>query len=302
MLFCVFVSVSHFKILAETQVLDYIKIIVNDEILTNNEVQETLAALQNQILQTIPEGSQREAELQRLEATAIENLINELLILDRAKALKMDVTDEDIEKQISYLAERNPQITSVYDPEQLKEIVSNDLLKQRVVRREVSANVRVLEEEIQAFCKEALEATKQVEIAQILFRGSEEEATRKRELVKQALQAGTHFADLAKAYSEDPNAQQSGGVLGNFQKGQLLAAIDAVAFSLKKQELSPLIKTEFGFHLLYLHDIHYEDGGCEALSSERQTQYHTQVFEQKHQASLKKYLETLKESAQIVVH
>lgn len=301
LLFCFLVSLSPPKVFAETQVLDYIKIIVNDEILTNNEVQATLDAMQSQILQSTPEGRAQEAQLERLEAATLENLVNELLILDRANTLKIAVTEDEVEKQISYLAERNPQITTIYDPEQLKELVSKDLLKQRVVRREVSANVRVLEEEITAFCEEALEETKQVEIAQILFRGSEEEAQKKQELVKQALQQGADFAELAKTYSEDPSAQQNGGKLGSFQKGQLLPAIDAVAFSLKKEELSPLVKTDFGFHLLYLHAINYQDQ-CDALSSEQHTQYHNQVFDEKHQESLKTYLAKLKQSAQVVIY
>lgn len=301
LLFCFWVCLSPPKVFAETQVLDHIKIIVNDEILTNNEVQATLDAMQSQILQSTPEGRAQEAQLERLEAATLENLVNELLILDRANTLKIAVTEDEVEKQISYLAERNPQITTLYDPEQLKELVSKDLLKQRVVRREVSANVRVLEEEITAFCEEALEETKQVEIAQILFRGSEEEAQNKQELVKKALQQGADFAELAKTYSEDPSAQQNGGKLGSFQKGQLLPAIDAVAFSLKKEELSPLVKTDFGFHLLYLHAINYQDR-CDALSSERHTQYHNQVFDEKHQESLKAYLAKLKQSAQVVIY
>lgn len=292
---------SAISIFAETKILDYIKIVVNDEILTNNEVEEAIVATRTQILQSTPEGRLREERIQKLEETAIENLVDELLILDRAKVLKIQVTDDEIEQHINRLAQSNPQITTIYDPEQLKDLVSKDFLKQRVIRREVSANVRVSEEEVQTFCKKAIEQTKTIEIAQILFRGSEEEALGKHEIIKKALAEGTDFGELAKIYSEDPSAKQTGGKLGRFQKGQLLAVIDEVAFSLKKQALSELVKTEFGFHLLYVHDISYQ-GNCNELSPQLQTQYHNQVFEQKHQASLEVYLAKLRKSAQVIIH
>jgi len=301
--FCVFLSLSVTPLVAETLTLDYIKIVVNNEVLTNSEVQETIEGLRAQVLQSTPPGAEQDQQLKTLEKTAIQNLVNELLVLDRARDKKVEVTEDEIEQHINRLAKDNPQLTTTYDPEELKELVSKDFLKQRVIAQDVAPKIHITDEEIKVFCEEAIQKNKEAEIAQILFRGSEEEAQRKMELIKKALSEGADFGQLAETYSEDPNAQKTGGKLGRFQKGQLLAEIDEVAFSLKKQELSPLIKTEIGYHLIYLLDIKTKGGGdCSNLAEKLRNQYYNQVYHQKHQEAVNIYLKDLRKTAQIVIN
>ncbi len=300
---CLFLSLSVTTIVAETLMLDYIKIVVNNEVMTNSEVQEAIEGLRAQVLQSVPPGAEQDQQLETLEKTAIQNLVSELLVLDRARNKKIEVTEDEIEQHINRLAKDNPQITKAYDPEQLKELVSKDFLKQRMIAQEVSPKIHITDEEIEVFCKEAIQQNKEAEIAQILFRGSEEEAQSKMEVIKKALSEGADFGELAETYSEDPNAQKTGGKLGRFQKGQLLAEIDEVAFSLKKQELSPLIKTEIGYHLIYLLDITTKGGGdCRNLSEKLRNQYYNQVYNQKHQEAVNVYLTDLRKTAQIVIN
>ncbi len=66
---------------------------------------------------------------------------------------------------------------------------------------------------------------------------------------------GEDFSKLAKIYSEDSATVDSGGYLGNVEKGQLLKSIDEVAFSLKKGEISRIVKSPYGFHILKTEDI-----------------------------------------------
>lgn len=58
------------------------------------------------------------------------------------------------------------------------------------------------------------------------------------------------FAAKAREVSEDPSAKINGGDLGNFPRGRMVPAFDAVAFKLKKGQLSELVKTKFGYHLI----------------------------------------------------
>ena len=287
----------------ETRVLDSIKIIVNNEILTNNEVQEVIASRREQILQSVPEGEEREQQLARLEKTSIESLVFELLILDRAKVLNIKVSDDEIEQQINRLSQENPQIINNYTPRILKELIAKEFLTQRVIMREVDMKIRVMDEEIEKLCQENVEESKELVIAQILFRGREEEARSKEAVVKKALSEGGNFADLAKSYSDDPNARKTGGMIGSFQKGELLPAIDKVAFSLKLQEISELVKTEIGYHLLYLQDVQYnEEIDCSNLEETEKIQYNNQIFQKKLQKALPMYLQKLRETAQVVIH
>lgn len=299
----VFLGFSLIDAEAETQVLDYIKIVVNNEILTNNEVQEAVAGMRAQILQSIPAGEERDQQLEKLEKTMIQSLINELLVLDRAKARKIEVSEDEIEQHINRLAQDNPQIVTAYDPDELKELVSKDFLKQRVIAQEVDTKLNITDEEMKTFCEEAMKKNIEVEIAHILFRGSEEEAQRQTEQVKKELSEGIDFAQLAKTYSEDPNAQKTGGKLGRFQKGDLLPAIDQVAFSLQKQEISELVKTDFGYHLIYLLDKGTKGSiDCNQLPANLRDQYYNQLFGQKRQKVLDVYLKDLRKVAQVVIY
>jgi peptidyl-prolyl cis-trans isomerase D len=70
------------------------------------------------------------------------------------------------------------------------------------------------------------------------------------EAIRARLAAGEDFAQLAEALSEDPGSKQSGGDLGSFKRGQMLKPFEDAAFALAPGELSPVVKTDFGFHVL----------------------------------------------------
>ncbi len=72
---------------------------------------------------------------------------------------------------------------------------------------------------------------------------------RAEELLKQ-IRAGANLGELATKYSEDPGSAKKGGNLGWVVRGQTVPAFEAAAFSLKQGEISNVIKTEYGFHIL----------------------------------------------------
>ena len=62
--------------------------------------------------------------------------------------------------------------------------------------------------------------------------------------------AGEDFARLVIEYSDEPNAGQRGGALGRFGHGQMVKAFDDAAFALHAGEISTLVETGFGFHII----------------------------------------------------
>lgn len=102
---------------------------------------------------------------------------------------------------------------------------------------------------------------KKVRARHILFKLSqdakkdEEEKVRKEaEAVLEEVRQGKDFVALAKQYSEGPT-KLKGGDLGYFPRGQMLKPFEDVAFSLKKGEVSDLVRTRFGYHIIRLEDI-----------------------------------------------
>jgi peptidyl-prolyl cis-trans isomerase D len=74
------------------------------------------------------------------------------------------------------------------------------------------------------------------------------------DILAQAKKKGANFEDLAKKYSEDPGSKAKGGDLGWLVQGQTVPEFEKAAFSMNKGEISDLIKTQYGFHIIKVLD------------------------------------------------
>jgi peptidyl-prolyl cis-trans isomerase SurA len=98
-----------------------------------------------------------------------------------------------------------------------------------------------------------------VEIGQIVriakvSPAQKEETKRKLMDIRAQLIAGANWAEMAKKYSEDPSASQNGGSMGRVGRGSMVVPYEAMAFKLKKGEISEPFESEFGFHIMQLID------------------------------------------------
>ncbi len=74
------------------------------------------------------------------------------------------------------------------------------------------------------------------------------------EALRQQAEAGADFAELAREYSQDPSAAQNGGDLGWFGQGQMVGPFEKAAYALQPGEISPPVKSPFGYHIIKLHE------------------------------------------------
>ncbi|MBN1594369.1 peptidylprolyl isomerase [candidate division FCPU426 bacterium] len=116
------------------------------------------------------------------------------------------------------------------------------------------------EEEIAAYFnghRQQYDQPEEVKVSHILIRlasnnTEEEKLTAKLKLdnIRTDIIKGADFAEMARKHSEDPGSKDQGGDLGFFRRGQMVKAFEDAAFALKTNELSEIVETPFGFHLL----------------------------------------------------
>ena len=143
-------------------------------------------------------------------------------------------------------------------------IVRHAMVIDKYVKSEVAAKVRVNPEEEAKFYEENKEKMKRpeaVRASHILLRAQKDApaarkqaAKAKAEEVDARAKKGDDFAALAKEFSQDPGSAKNGGDLGFFSKGQMVPDFEKAAWGLKKGEVSDIVQTEYGFHVIKVTD------------------------------------------------
>ena len=252
------------------QLVESIAAIVDKEIILSSEVDQFT---QNYILQNRLNIRPGTPEYNDLRKKMLEGLIEQKLLLAKAEAdtVKVDdqMLDQRVQERIKYM------IDQVGSQDKLEELFGSPisqirkdtrkLIKEQMLVEQVRAmrfrDVKVSRREVEEFYKMYKDSlpTKPatVDISHILkvIKPSEEaqlKAYRKAEMILQKLKNGEDFARLAKLYSEDPASAKRGGDLGFTQRGDLVPEYEAVAFNLKDGEISGIVQTQFGFHIIQL--------------------------------------------------
>ena len=203
------------------------------------------------------------------------------------EAFKTQVTASDAE--IAAAFEKSKDRYRIGEKRKIKYALLNvDQVRQTVV---------VPEAEIAAYYQQSLsqyQTPAQVRASHILFKteGKEEKAVQAtaEEVLKMAKAPGADFAALAKKYSEDESNSANGGDLDYFGRGRMVAEFEQAAFSMKNGEISNLVKTAFGFHIIKMVDNKPE---MTRPLAEVRTELEDQLKWQKAQAEAEKIAKSL---------
>jgi peptidyl-prolyl cis-trans isomerase D len=177
---------------------------------------------------------------------------------------------DDIKKGLHPTAE---ELKAFYDSHQKN--YANSIPEKRKVKYvmidlgKIEAAVQVTHDDLQAYYnahRDQYRVAEQAKVSHILIKtplpGSDRkvdekgvaEAQRRAEDILKQLKAGAKFEDLAKKYSEDPGSAKEGGSLGWIGKGRTVPEFEKAAFSLPKGQISDLVKSSYGFHIIRVDD------------------------------------------------
>jgi peptidyl-prolyl cis-trans isomerase D len=182
---------------------------------------------------------------------------------EKVKLDYVSIKPEDLTSKITF---DNAQINAYYDQNKAK----YQIPEKRVVRyalvdlNQIRQNTPVSEDELKAIYQQNIQqyqVPNRVHAEHILFmtvgKTDAEVAEIKakaEDVLVQARKKGANFEELAKKYSEDPGSKTKNGDLGWLVQGQTVPEFEKAAFSLKKGEISDLIKTQYGFHIIRVLD------------------------------------------------
>lgn len=207
--------------------------------------------------------------LPKLEEKALDQAIGAKLLLDRAQELDIPLMAADIDAEVSKV------VTQVGGPENYKKALDAQGITEVQFRKELEKGAKVnklveqacagiadpTEDEVAKFYeahKAEFVVPHQVLCQHILAKGSDDAALDKIKAIRERIvSGGADFAEEAKKNSDCPSGQE-GGSLGWFGRGMMVPEFDKVAFEMKKGEVSGVVSTQFGYHIIYKAD---EKGG-----------------------------------------
>lgn len=162
--------------------------------------------------------------------------------------MKKGFLDNLIARELLYQEALRTGIDKEKETASFIEEMKRRIVVDRFFKKEVDEKVSVTAEEVKKFYTEnpgEAKSPDEVRASHILLKTREEA-----EMVRKKIKAGSKFEDLAKRYSIDPGSKDRGGDLGYFQKGMMVPEFDTAAFKLKVGEVSDIVETRFGYHLI----------------------------------------------------
>ncbi len=246
------------------QSIDKIEAIVGDEILLTSDIE-------SQYLQYLGQGNVRS---EAVKCELIQDLLFQKLLINQAKSDSIKISDEEIEvetsKRLSYFENQLGSIEKVeayFNKSkneiniELANVVKNQFLAQRI-QKTITNDITITPVEVNDFFANLNEAdipfiSTQLEISQIIIKPEissikKDEIINKLNSFRERVYKGEDFKMLATLYSDDVGSASKGGELGFVNRGDLVPEFERAAFKLKAGEISEVVESQYGYHIIQL--------------------------------------------------
>jgi peptidyl-prolyl cis-trans isomerase SurA len=285
---------------------------VNDQIISRSDLERAV----QQLAQEAQQSNASPAEVADRQKTLLRDMIDQQLLLSRAKELNLNV-DAEVIRRLDDIRKQNHMETmddleraaraQGVSYEDFKAQIRNQLLTQQVVRDEVGRRLQMTQSQEQAYYeahKQEFAQPEQIRLSEILIPTAADandaavaQAQAKADQVAAKVKAGDKFEDLAKTYSGGQTAAQ-GGDLGMYKRGALAKVLEDQTFDLKAGESTAPIRTRQGFVILKVTE--HAAAGIPALK-DVESQVQEAMYTEQMQPALRAYLTKLREDSYVEI-
>ncbi|MCK4519407.1 MAG: peptidylprolyl isomerase [Candidatus Omnitrophica bacterium] len=308
---CIIFSISSLSVKAE--IVDGIIAIVNNEVITQGELNQILLPIYTQYKSTYTD----EELLQKLDdarRNILYQLIEDKLILQEAKRVEVVVDDKEVSGRMEQIKSQfadadefkealKSQNLTISD---LKDKYREQIMIKRLIDYMVRSKVEIAPTEASRYYEEhrnEFKVPRQLMVKTILIRKAGENPESQAELQKKIkeihkkIKEGSDFSKIAREYSEDPSAVD-GGDMGYIEKGQMMKKIDDLLFSLEPEEISDVIETGIGYHIFQVVEI--KEAEVRPFKEVRLS-IKEKLFQEKARDRMNEWMNSLKENAYISI-
>jgi peptidyl-prolyl cis-trans isomerase C len=252
-------------------------------------------------------------QLATLKKDVLEGLIERELLYQESQKTGIKVKDQLIDEQLAAIKKRFPSeaefktalSTMNLTEDEVKDQISRGLAIRGLIEQQVISKIVISDADTKAYYDGnplMFKQPEQVKASHILIKvdaGATEvqkaEARKKIETVQQKIKDGGDFAELAKEYSEGPSKTR-GGDLNYFRRGQMVKPFEDVAFAMKPNEVSDIVETRFGYHIIKVYDKKPEQT---LAYDEVKDKLNQRLQQEKVEQDANQYIDQLKKGAKI---
>lgn len=306
-----------FAVHAQTQTLDKVVAVVNDDVIMASD----LALQMNMLAGQIQQAGQPLPPEEIIRRQVLEKLIVENLQLQMGTRAGIKVSNEQLEAAINSIAAQNRMDSASFQRELarqgmplpiFRENVRRQIIIQQVQQGVVIKRIDISEQDIDNFMKSeegrraATQAAADTPISQtharhILIKPSairdDQETEALLQKISASVQKGGDFSALAKKYSEDPGSAMKGGDLGWTSPGQMVPEFEQMAANTEVGKVSPPFRSQFGWHILQVLERREQDMSEQILRQQAQMILRKRQF----QDELPRWLKELRDNAYVQI-
>ena len=252
-------------------------------------------------------------QLAALKKDLLNSLIEREVLYQQSQKVGIKVTDQDVDEQLATIKKRFPSEQEYKNAlsamnlteDEVKKQIARGLAIRGLMDQVIMSKIIITDEETKSYYDanpQLFKQPEQVKASHILIKvaadatdAQKAEARKKIEDVQQKIKNGGDFAELAKEYSEGPSNVR-GGDLGYFRRGQMVKPFEDAAFALQPNEVSGVVETQFGYHIIKVYDKKPEQVLAYSDVKEKLAQH---MQQQKAEKEAGQYIEQLKKDAKI---